>query len=61
MNDGFVVTARECDHLDVGEHAVFEVDRRDVAAVVGVDEESAAAVPEVLTVFSPDLTFGFRV
>ena len=30
---------------------MFDVDRRDVAAVIGVDEEDAAAVPEVLTVF----------
>jgi hypothetical protein len=33
------------------EHAVFDVDRRDGAAVVGVDEEDTAAVPEVLAVF----------
>ncbi len=39
------------DHFDAGEHAVFDVDRSDVAAVVGVDEERAAAVPEVLAVF----------
>jgi len=30
---------------------VLDVDRRDIAAVVGVDEEDAAAVPEVLAVF----------
>ena len=30
---------------------MFDVDRRDVTAVVGVDEEDAAAVPEVLAVF----------
>ena len=28
--------AREGDHFDVGEHAVFDVDRRDVAGVIGV-------------------------
>ena len=43
--------AREGDHFDVGEHAVFDVDRRDVAGVIGVYEEDAAAVPEVLAVF----------
>lgn len=36
LGDRIVVTARECDHLDVGEHAVFDVDRRDVAAGVGL-------------------------
>ena len=30
---------------------MFDVDRRDVAAVVGVDEDNAAAVPEVLAIF----------
>lgn len=51
LGNRIVITAWEGDHFDVGEHAVFDVDRRDVAAVVGVDEEHAAAVPEVLTVF----------
>ena len=45
------IATRESDHHDIGEHAVFDVDRRDVAAVVSVDEEDAAAVPEVLAVF----------
>lgn len=30
---------------------MFDVDRRSVAAVVSVDEEEAAAVPEILAVF----------
>ena len=51
LGDRIVIAAREGDHFDVGEHAVFDVDRRDVAAVVGIDEEHAAAVPEVLAVF----------
>ena len=51
LGDRIVIAAREGDHLDIGEHAVFDVDRGDVAAVVGVDEEHAAAVPEVLAVF----------
>ena len=49
--DRFFIAAWEGDHFDIGEHAVFDVDRGDVAAVVGVDEEDAAAVPEVLAVF----------
>lgn len=51
FGDRIFVATWEGDHFDVGEHAVFDVDRRDVAAVVGVDEEDAAAVPEVLAVF----------
>ncbi len=51
LGNWIVIAAWEGDHFDVGEHAVFDVDRRDVAAVVGVDEEHAAAVPEVLAVF----------
>ena len=51
LGDRFFVAAWEGDHFDVGEHAVFDVDRCDVAAVVGVHEEDAAAVPEVLAVF----------
>ena len=51
LGNRIVIAAWEGDHFDVGEHAVFDVDRRDVAAVVGVDEEHAAAVPEVLAVF----------
>ena len=51
LGDRIFIAAREGDHFDTGEHAVFDIDRRDVAAVVGVDEEDAAAVPEVLAVF----------
>lgn len=51
FGDRIFVATWEGDHFDVGEHAVFDVDRRDVAAVVGVDEEDTAAVPEVLAVF----------
>ena len=51
LGNWIVIAAWEGDHFDVGEHAVFDVDRRDVAAIVGVDEEHAAAVPEVLAVF----------
>ena len=61
LGNRIVITAWEGDHFDVGEHAVFDVDRRDVAAVVGVDEEHAAAVPKFLPSFSPDLTFSFKV
>lgn len=51
FGDWIFIAAREGDHFDVGKHAVFDVDRRDVAAVVGVDKEHAAAVPEVLAIF----------
>ena len=51
LGDWIFVPARKGDHFDVGEHAVFDVDRCDVAAVVSVDEEHAATVPEVLAVF----------
>ena len=51
LGNRIVIAAWEGEHFDVEEHAVFDVDRRDVAAVVGVDEEHAAAVPEVLAVF----------
>lgn len=51
LGDRIFIAAREGDHFDIGKHAVFDVDRRDVAAVVSVDEEDAAAVPEVLAVF----------
>ena len=51
LGDRFFIAAREGDHFDIGEHAVFDVDRRDAATVVGVDEEDTAAVPEVLAVF----------
>jgi hypothetical protein len=51
LGDRIFIAAREGDHFDVGEHAMFDVDRRDVAGVIGVDEEDAAAVPEVLAVF----------
>ncbi len=51
LGDRIIDASREGDHFDVGEHAVFDVDRRDVAGVIGVDEENAAAVPEVLAVF----------
>ena len=51
LGDRIFIAAREGNHFDVGEHAVFDVDRGDVAVVVGVDEEDAAAVPEVLAVF----------
>ena len=39
---------------------MFDVDRRDVAAVVGVDEEHAAAGPEVLAVFFAGFDFQFQ-
>lgn len=51
FGDRLFIAAREGDHFDVREHAVLDVDRRDVAGVVGVHEEDAAAVPEVLAVF----------
>jgi len=51
FGDRIFVATWEGDHFDIGEHAVFNVDRRDVAAIVSVDEEDAAAVPEVLAVF----------
>ena len=51
LGDRILIATREGDHFDIGEHAVFDIDRRDVAAVVGVHEEDAAAVPEVLAVF----------
>jgi hypothetical protein len=44
-------SSREGNHFDIWEHAVFDVDRRDVACVIGDDEKDAAAVPEVLAVF----------
>ena len=51
FGDRFFIAAREGDHFDIGEHAMFDVDRGDVATVVGVDEEDTAAVPEVLAIF----------
>lgn len=51
LGNRIVIAAWEGDHIDVGEHAVFDIDRGDVAAVVGVDEENAAAVPKVLAIF----------
>ncbi len=51
LGDRIIDASREGDHFDVGEHAVFDVDRRDDAAVIGVDEEDAAAVPKVLAFF----------
>ncbi|AML51535.1 hypothetical protein RC74_09925 [Falsihalocynthiibacter arcticus] len=51
FGDRIFVASREGDHFDIWEHAVFDVDRRNVACVIGVDEEDAAAVPEVLAVF----------
>ena len=51
FGDRIIVAAGKGDHFYVGEHAMFDVDRRDVARAIGVDEEDAAAVPEVLTVF----------
>ena len=51
FGDRIVVAAWEGDHFNVGEHAMFDVDRRDVTSVIGVDEEDAAAVPEVLAFF----------
>lgn len=50
LGDRILIAAREGDHFDVEEHAVLDVDRSDVAFVVGVDEENAAAIPEVLAV-----------
>jgi hypothetical protein len=47
----------EGDHFDAWEHDVFDVDRCDVAVVVGVDEDHAAVGPVVLAVFA----FGFDV
>lgn len=51
LSDRIIGAAREGDHFNVWEHAMFDVDRPDVAAVIGVDEEDTAAVPEVLSVF----------
>lgn len=36
----------ESNHINVGEHAVFDGDRCDVTCIVCVDEEDAALVPE---------------
>lgn len=41
LGDRIFITARESNHLDTGEHAVFNVDRGDVAAIVSVNEEEA--------------------
>ena len=61
LGNRIVIAAWEGDHFDVGEHAVFDVDRRDVAAVVGIDEEHAAAVPEVLAVFFAGFDVQFQI
>jgi len=50
FGDWFVIAALEGDHFDVWKHVVFDVDRGNVTAVVGVYEEDAAAVPEVLAI-----------
>ncbi len=60
LGNRILVAARESDHFDVGEHAVFDVDRCDVAAVVGVDEEDAAAVPGVFAVLFAGLDVQFQ-
>ena len=39
---------------------MFDVDRRDVARVIGADEEDAAAVPEVLAVFFAGFDIQFQ-
>lgn len=54
LGDRIFIAAREGDHFDVGKHAVFDVDRGDVAAVVGVHEEDAAAVPDGMTALQPE-------
>ena len=51
IGDRIFIAARQGDHFDIWEHAVLDVDRGDVAAVVGIDEEDVAVVPEVLVVF----------
>ena len=51
FGDRIFVATWEGDHFDIGEHAVFDIYRSDIAAVVGVDEEDAAAVPEVFAAF----------
>jgi len=38
FGDRIIGAAREGDHFDVWEHAMFDIDRRDVAAVIGADE-----------------------
>jgi len=60
LGDRIFIAAREGDHFDVGEHAVFDIDRGDVAVVVGVDEEDTAAVPEVLAVFFAGFNVQFQ-
>ncbi|MCA2007120.1 hypothetical protein [Tritonibacter mobilis] len=47
FGDWIFIAAREGDHFDIGKHAVFDVDRRDVAAVVSVDEEDVTCSPEM--------------
>ena len=51
LGDRIIDASREGNHFDVGEHAVFDIDRRDVAGVISIDEEDAATVPEVFAVF----------
>lgn len=41
LGNRIFITAREINLLDTGEHAVFNVDRGDVAAIVSVNEEEA--------------------
>ncbi len=60
FGDRIFVATWEGDHFDIGEHAVFNVDRRDVAAVVGVHEEDAAAVPEVFAIFFAGFDIQFQ-
>ena len=48
FGDGLVIgPLREGHHLDAGEHAVLDLDRGDVAGLIGVDEENPAPIPEV--------------
>jgi hypothetical protein len=61
LSDRIALAARKGNHVDIGEHAVLDVDRRDIAAVVGVDEEDAAAIPEVLAVFFAGFDVQFQV
>ena len=51
MSFGDIVFVWECDHFDIWEHVVFDLDGCDAACLVGCDEEYAAAIPEVFAIF----------
>ena len=50
LRDLFVTSFGESYHFDAWKHVVFDVDRGDFAAIVGVDEKNTASVPEVVVV-----------